>query len=45
MRGTMIVDHFGFAGGTPNANVVTHCDEDAFFSMLYELLGASGNAT
>jgi len=45
MRGTMIVDHFGFAGGTPNSTIVTHFDEEAFFSMLYELLGASGDAT
>lgn len=39
MRGTMIVDHYGFAQGTPNANVVTHYPEDTFFQTLHELLG------
>ena len=39
MRGTMIVDHFGFVGGTPNATLVTHYPEDHFFGMLFELLG------
>ena len=39
MRGTMIVDHYGFAQGTPNATVVTHYPEDRFFETLYDLLG------
>ena len=39
MRGTMIVDHFGFGGGDPNAAIVTHYPEDHFFATLFELLG------
>ena len=39
MRGTMIVDHYGFAQMSPNATIVTHYPEDHFFTMLYELLG------
>jgi purine nucleosidase len=39
MRGTMIVDHYGFAQLAKNVDVVTHYPEDAFFEMLYELLG------
>lgn len=39
MRGTMIVDHYGFAQLPKNVNVVTHYPEDAFFGMLFELLG------
>lgn len=39
MRGTMIVDHYGFAQMAPNATVVTEYPEDHFFAMLYELLG------
>jgi len=38
MRGTMIVDHYGFAQMAPNARVVTHYREDAFFELLYLLL-------
>jgi hypothetical protein len=38
MRGTMIVDHYGFAQMSPNATIVTHYPEDHFFAMLYELL-------
>ena len=38
MRGTMIVDHYGFAQLPKNVNVVTHYSEDAFFTMLTELL-------
>jgi len=39
MRGTMIVDHYGFAQMAPNANVVTHYPEDHFFDQLKQLLG------
>ncbi len=38
MRGTMIVDHYGFAQLPKNVNVVTHYPEDAFFTMLTDLL-------
>ena len=38
MRGTMIVDHYGFAQLPKNVNVVTHYPEDAFFAMLTDLL-------
>lgn len=38
MRGTMIVDHYGFAQMSPNATVITDYPEDHFFAMLYELL-------
>jgi len=40
MRGAMIVDHYGFAGLTKNATIVTRYPEDAFFEMLLELLGS-----
>lgn len=40
MRGTMIVDHYGFAGLDKNATVVTSYEEDAFFALLYDLLRA-----
>lgn len=39
MRGTVIVDHYGFVGSEKNATVVNDYPEDAFFTMLYELLG------
>lgn len=39
MRGTLIVDHYGFAQMTPNARIVTHYPEEFFFDMLKELLG------
>jgi len=39
MRGTMIVDHYGFAQMPPNAHVVTHYPEADFFNLLYRLLG------
>jgi purine nucleosidase len=39
MRGTLIVDHYGFAQMKPNATIVTHYPEDHFFNMLHELLG------
>lgn len=39
MRGTLIVDHYGFAGMAKNAHVVADYPESAFFSMLLELLG------
>ena len=39
MRGTMIVDHYGFAQVTPNATVVAHYPEDRFFEMVLRLLG------
>lgn len=39
MRGTLIVDHYGFAQMEPNATIVTHYPEDTFFAMLYDLLG------
>jgi len=38
MRGTMIVDHYGFAQLPKNVNVVTHYPEEHFFEMLNELL-------
>ncbi len=38
MRGTLIVDHYGFAQMKPNVTIVTHYPEDHFFAMLYELL-------
>ena len=41
MAGTMIVDHYGFAQLTPNANVVTHYDEEVFFAHLHRLLGSA----
>lgn len=39
MRGTMIVDHFGFAQIPKNVHVVTDYPEEQFFTMLYDLLG------
>ena len=39
MRGTLIVDHYGFAGTPKNAHVVVDYPEDAFFALLAELLG------
>jgi len=39
MRGTLIVDHYGFAQIKPNATIVTHYPEDHFFTMLHDLLG------
>ncbi len=41
MRGTLIVDHFGFSQIAKNVHVVTNYPEDVFFSMLYELLTQS----
>lgn len=38
MRGTMIVDHFGFGQIAKNATIVGHYPEDAFFDMLLDLL-------
>ena len=38
MRGTMIVDHFGFAQMEKNVQIVTHYPEEEFFDMLTELL-------
>ena len=38
MRGTMIVDHFGFAKLPQNAKIVTDYPADRFFGLLYELL-------
>ncbi len=38
MRGTMIVDHYGFAQVPKNVNVVTHYPEDHFFGTLYSTL-------
>ena len=40
MRGTLIVDHYGFSQLAANATVVSHYPEDHFFSMLYDLLGS-----
>lgn len=40
MRGTMIVDHYGFAQIPKNVHVVAHYPEEDFFSMLHELLGS-----
>lgn len=37
MRGTLIVDHYGFSGHEKNATVVTHYPEDHFFEMLCTL--------
>ncbi|MGI9605784.1 MAG: nucleoside hydrolase [Acidimicrobiales bacterium] len=42
MRGTMIVDHYGFADLPRNAHIVTHYPEDAFFDLLLTLLGPGG---
>ncbi len=39
MRGTIIVDHYGFAQIPKNVHVVAHYPEAHFFSMLYDLLG------
>ena len=39
MRGTLVVDHYGFAQIAPNATVVTNYPEDDFFAMLKQLLG------
>jgi len=39
MRGTLIVDHYGFAQMAPNATVVTNYPEDDFFATLKQLLG------
>ncbi len=39
MRGTLIVDHYGFAQMAPNATIVTDYPEDHFFAMLHDLLG------
>ncbi len=39
MRGTLIVDHYGFAEIPANANIVTHYPEESFFTLLYETLG------
>lgn len=44
MRGTMIVDHFGFADMQPNATIVTHYPEPHFFAMLHDLLGRDRDA-
>jgi len=41
MRGTMIVDHYGFAQMDANATIVTHYPEGHFFGMLADLLGPS----
>ena len=38
MRGTLIVDHYGFAQMAKNVYVVTDYPEDAFFSLLTTLL-------
>jgi len=38
MRGTLIVDHYGFAQMPPNATIVTNYPEEHFFNMLKELL-------
>ncbi len=40
MRGTMIVDHYGFAQMPKNATVVTHYPEDRFFELLFQLLAS-----
>ncbi len=39
MRGTLIVDRFGFGGGEPNVDMVADYPSDAFFSLLARLLG------
>ncbi len=39
MRGTLIVDRFGFGGQRPNVSMVTDYPTDAFFAMLGRLLG------
>lgn len=44
MRGTMIVDHYGFAELRPNATIVTHYPEDDFFALLHRLLGPHPDA-
>ena len=38
MRGTLIVDHYGFSEMEKNVHVVTHYPEEDFFAMLTELL-------
>lgn len=38
MRGTMIVDHYGFAQIAKNVRVVANYPEEDFFAMLYDLL-------
>ena len=38
MRGTLIVDHYGFSQLPKNVQIVTDYPEDAFFAMLYKLL-------
>ena len=38
MRGTLIVDQFGFHGGEPNVDLVTDYPEPAFFDLLLKLL-------
>ena len=38
MRGTLIVDHYGFSQLPKNVDVVTHYPEEHFFTMLSELL-------
>ena len=38
MRGTLIVDHYGFSHMDRNVHVVTHYPENDFFAMLKELL-------
>lgn len=38
MRGTLIVDQFGFQGATRNVQVVTDYSEAGFFDLLLELL-------
>lgn len=45
MRGTMIVDHYGFARTQPNATIVTHYPEDHFFGLLCTLLGGHLDTT
>ncbi len=39
MRGALIVDRYGFTGGTPNLDIVTDYPEDRFFELLAERLG------
>ncbi len=38
MRGTLIVDQFGFQGGEPNVDVVTDYPSDHFFDLLSQRL-------
>jgi purine nucleosidase len=40
MRGTLIVDHYGFAQIPKNVDIVTQYPEEVFFALLVELLGA-----